>query len=137
MKLKSALLRRKMLRLLLRILKVESAQKINLTKSAMARQKLITMLTEKNRGVDDIACVRPMNSLEQFVQETLLNSTFCNTTIIGHGRKFLSLVYKALLKLNSQPVPIRKSSGLLRLLSTTNNIRFTTIDTYLSKGLSI
>lgn len=88
----------------------------------------------KNRGVDDIACVRPMNSLEQFVQETLLNSTFCNTTIIGHGRKFLSLVYKALLKLNSQPVPIRKSSGLLRLVPTTNNIRFTTIDTYLSKG---
>ena len=74
-----------------------------------------------------------MDSMEQFIQEALLNSTFCNTTVIGHGRSFLNLVYKALLKMTVQPVAIRKSQGLIRLISNTNNITFTAIDTYLPK----
>ena len=89
--------------------------------------------TKKNRSLDQIACMKPVDSMKQFVQEALLNSTFRNTTIIGQGRKFLSVVYKALLKMSVQPVAIRKSQGLVRLVSNTNNIRFITIDTFLPK----
>ena len=90
-------------------------------------------VVRKNRGLDQIACVQPSDSMEHFVQEALLDSTFCNTTIIGHGRKFLSVVYKALLKMSVQPITIRKSNGLVRLVSNINNIRFASIDTFLPK----
>ena len=87
----------------------------------------------KDRGLDDIACVRPEDSMEQFIQEALLNPVFYNSTIIGQGRQFLSLVYKALLKLTVQPFPIRKEKSVVRLISKTNNLKFMSIDTYSPK----
>ena len=88
---------------------------------------------KKARGLDDVACVRPMDSMETFIQDALLDPTFANTIVIGHGRKFLSLVYRALMKMTIQPVAIRKANGLIRLISNVNNIKFATIDTYLPK----
>ena len=83
--------------------------------------------------MDDVACVKPMDSMETFIQDALLDTTFTNTIVIGHGRKFLSLVYRALMKMTIQPVAIRKANGLIRLISNVNNIKFATIDTYLPK----
>ena len=88
---------------------------------------------KKTRALDDIACVKPMDSMETFIQDALLDTTFANTIVIGHGRKFLPLVYKALLKMTIQPVALRKANGLIRLISNVNNIKFTSIDSYLPK----
>ena len=88
---------------------------------------------KKTRALDDIACVKPMDSMETFIQDALLDTTFANTIVIGHGRKFLPLIYKALLKMTIQPVALRKANGLIRLISNVNNIKFTSIDSYLPK----
>ena len=86
---------------------------------------------KKDRGLRDIGCVSPTDSIECFIQETLLDSTFTNTIVISHGQKFLSLVYRALLKMTIQPVAIRKSQDLIRLISNTNNIKYINLDCYL------
>ena len=88
---------------------------------------------KKARALDDIACVRPMDSMETFIQDALMDTTFADTIVIGHGRKFLSLVYRAMLKMTIQPVAIRKANGLVRLISSVNNIKFATVDSYLPK----
>ena len=87
--------------------------------------------TKKNRGLIDIAKVNPTDTMEFFIKEALTEKEFCNTIIIGHGRKFLFLVNKALLKMSIQPTSLRKNQSLIRLISNTNNLNFLAVDSFL------
>ena len=89
----------------------------------------------KNCGVDNTANTTPQDCLEALVQEMLLRPIYKNCVVIGHGCKYLSSVYRALLHLSVTPIPSRNSKGLIRLRSSTNNLRFITLDAYLPKGI--
>ena len=86
----------------------------------------------KNRGIDAIRNVKPRDSLEFFIKEAILTTSYCNGLLVGQGNSYLPFIFNALKYFNIEPkLVLRKNQKIIRIEINENNLTFLIADMFL------